>query len=1199
MSIMQIRIMKMAAYAEAPTKFITVLTLLLSISACLVLHGLQFTKITTQHSVRINMDLAYGIVFKTEITGEIGRTHGRGKKYLATKIPYSTKGISCYHIRRIALSGDVQINPGPAVKRLPKYPCKDCKKNVRNNQDALLCVACKVWSHAKCLGMSKEIFKYYLNNPELDWVCSTCSLPFNAISDADFAEELLFGVYSLLSRQETYIEADNANQESLNSSGNSIIEERQTNPSEALIIHLNINSLQNKFDELKILNETLKAHVLVISETKIDSSYPNKQFALDGYNMYRKDRAKGGGGLIAYFASSIPSRKLTLAKPYKTLEAIAVDAKIGRRDLIFLAVYRPPKKSGKIIDKRHKYLELVEQEINDIVMWASLQKQSVILMGDLNMDRLRPNEREGKILIDMEEVNNMQCMISEPTRITPNSQTLLDVIMTTSPELFRKCGTYEPGMSDHCLVYGVMTEKICKHKSKIITFRNVKNIDQKQLNQDLLVAPWHVADIFNGIDDKNDYWNGLLESIINEHAPIKSKRVRERDVPYMTMEWKKAIRNKRKYAVEFAKNRTQENFELKRKYRNIASRERRKAISAYWRKKSEELYDKPSEFYSTFKPFFKDKVEFSPEICLRNNDGTVTTNQLEVANIFANYFTTAADSIGGDHVNNLLESDHNNHKSVKKIREMSNGLCFEFNKFSQEEVNMVLEKLNPRKSCGWNPRAPPKLLKMIAIGIAPSLTRLYNECIDMGEWPSHWKMGEWTPAFKNGDKQVDKNYRPITSLLTIDKMFEQLLCKQVSGKFDSTLHDRMSAYRKNHSCETTLLRLTEDWKRAIDERELVCILSTDMSKAFDSLSHSLILKKLEAYGFVPDSLNLMRSFFEKRMNRVKLGNNVSEWMNMIRGCPQGSSFGPLLWNLFQNDMAHYVRNADLTMYADDHQLYTMGKDFDKVRNNLEKEGKLAASWYKDNYLLANPDKFQSMIINPRNLNTNSESPNIHIDGRIIKNTEYIKLLGVYFDENINFSKHISEMCKKVSKKVGVLMRLRNLIPCSAKLTIYKVYILSSLTYCHLVWHYCKSSDNRKIERIQERALRAVYRTKSESYETLMNRAGLPTLYNRRLQDIATFMYKIKNKLLPSSVADIFNIKESCYSLRNSDFHIPRVNTTKYGKHSLRYFGPSLWYKLSDDIRKSPSINSFKTAIRKVDINGLLDNNCNCCDLCRE
>ena len=239
-------------------------------------------------------------------------------------------------------------------------------------------------------------------------------------------------------------------------------------------------------------------------------------------------------------------------------------------------------------------------------------------------------------------------------------------------------------------------------------------------------------------------------------------------------------------------------------------------------------------------------------------------------------------------------------------------------------------------------------------------------------------------------------------------------------KLDHIFSSLSTAYRKGHSCETTLLHLTDDWTLAIDRKELVCVVSTDMSKAFDSLSHSPTLTKLEAYGFESSGLDLMRSFFNNRQNRVRLGNKESNWYQMSRGCPRGSSFGPLLWNLFQNDLSCSITSANLSIYVDDHQLYTSGTSFTAVREALEQEGQLAASWYRDNFLLANPDKFQAMILYPRRK-----------DGRVITNTDYIKLLGVHIDCSMNFSGHISELCKKVSKKVGILMRLRNLVPCSA------------------------------------------------------------------------------------------------------------------------------------------------------------------------
>ena len=169
--------------------------------------------------------------------------------------------------------------------------------------------------------------------------------------------------------------------------------------------------------------------------------------------------------------------------------------------------------------------------MNDICQWACLQKQCIVILGDLNMDRLTPNRGEGKMLRDLKQVYNLTCLITEPTRVTMHSRTLLDVLLTNTPEMFTRCGVYNPEISDHCLIYGEMTDKVCKHKSKTITFRQTKNTDFQLFNEDLLNAPWHVSDIFTCVDDKYDYWRGLFENIANQHAPIKRKRVREKGYP--------------------------------------------------------------------------------------------------------------------------------------------------------------------------------------------------------------------------------------------------------------------------------------------------------------------------------------------------------------------------------------------------------------------------------------------------------------------------------------------------------------------------------------------------------------------------------------------------------------------------------------------------------------------------------------------
>ena len=198
---------------------------------------------------------------------------------------------------------------------------------------------------------------------------------------------------------------------------------------------------------------------------------------------------------------------------------------------------------------------------------------------------------------------------------------------------------------------------------------------------------------------------------------------------------------------------------------------------------------------------------------------------------------------------------------------------------------------------------------------------------------------------------------------------------------------------------------------------------------------------------------------------------------MERGCPQGSSFGPLLWNIYQNNMSAHVKDANLTMYADDHQMYVKGRDHETVRFRMKTHSQQALSWYSNNFLLANPDTFQSLNIYPWKLDKSKSNKTLRINDLLdIANTELIKLLGVHINENLNFTEHISKLSITANQKVGVLSRLRNLIPCKAKLPLYKSFILPYLTYCHLTWHFCKSSDKGKLERIQERALRVIYKS---------------------------------------------------------------------------------------------------------------------------
>ena len=233
------------------------------------------------------------------------------------------------------------------------------------------------------------------------------------------------------------------------------------------------------------------------------------------------------------------------------------------------------------------YYFRLENDLNHIVTWATSQKQFVIITGDLNLNRLKTDKREGKIVRDLEDIHELSCLINKPTRITDTSRTLIDVILTNKPEIFKESNVYDPGLSDHRMVYAVTRENAIHYPSKVISFRRFKNLNEDELLKDLSVAPWHVEDIFDSVDDRYFYWSKLVNDVLDNHTTQKKLRVRSRDVEYMTPEWKTAIRMKRKYTKKFAKDPSQENLINKNKWRNTATKLRRRAIKEYWKTKTD------------------------------------------------------------------------------------------------------------------------------------------------------------------------------------------------------------------------------------------------------------------------------------------------------------------------------------------------------------------------------------------------------------------------------------------------------------------------------------------------------------------------------------------------------------------------------------------------------------------------------------
>ena len=244
---------------------------------------------------------------------------------------------------------------------------------------------------------------------------------------------------------------------------------------------------------------------------------------------------------------------------------------------------------------------------------------------------------------------------------------------------------------------------------------------------------------------------------------------------------------------------------------------------------------------------------------------------------------------------------------------------------------------------------------------------------------------------------------------------------------------------------------------------------------------------------------MVASYLSNRTQRVKIGNDRSDWNSLTKGVPQGSILGPLLFNVFMNDMFFFIKLCSLINYADDNSLYKISQVLERVISALQNDGNEAIKWFKINGMQANPTKFQGMILSPHE----PKSCTITLaDNTEIKSENTVNLLGVLIDDKLNFTQHISACCKKAARQLNALARISKYLDFDSRKIIYNSFIVSNFNYCPMVWHFCGKVNNDKIEKIQERSLRILYRDYDASYEELLKRVDGATMLTARLRIMA-------------------------------------------------------------------------------------------------
>ena len=604
-------------------------------------------------------------------------------------------------------------------------------------------------------------------------------------------------------------------------------------------------------------------------------------------------------------------------------------------------------------------------------------------------------------------------------------------------------------------------------------------------------------------------------------------------------------------------------LELK-KHQNYTKRLGRRTRKSFYEGLDPKSITDSKKFWRTISPLFTDKGGIRDKIVLVENEEIISDDG-QVAETFNDFFSRSVEALGITEnqllLNRVDESEvgvdacikeYETHPSIISIKKhVDIETEFIFHPVTTEDMEKKIASLDSKKNGGC---IPTKFLKQFGHIVGKPMAIIWNtECVINKTFAGRLKLSDITPIFKALENSNKTNYRPISVLAIISKVFEKIMDEQTEAYIDKYLSKYLCGYRKGgeYGCENALVPMIENMKMARDKGQYAGAVLMDLSKAFDTINHKLLIAKLHAYGFSKNALELIYNYLSDRWHRTKVNASYSTWSRIMSGMPQGSVNGPKYFNIYLNDLFYLLTDTKACNIADDTTPYACNSDIGTLLRNLESDVASAVDWFDANYMKLNQSKCHFIIATH-----SAELFWIKVGDQVIWESPRERLLGIEIDKGLNFQKHVQTLCKVAGGKVTALNRLINIVPMERKKILMNSFIESQFSYCPLVWMFCYSRRlNNKIDNIHERGLRMVYRDYVSSFDELLRKNKSVRIHHRNIQLVAVAMFKVKFGLCSLMMKDLFEFN---LSHDNSTFKIPKTKGEYIGKMSLRYFGPVVW-----------------------------------------
>ena len=416
---------------------------------------------------------------------------------------------------------------------------------------------------------------------------------------------------------------------------------------------------------------------------------------------------------------------------------------------------------------------------------------------------------------------------------------------------------------------------------------------------------------------------------------------------------------------------------------------------------------------------------------------------------------------------------YRNHPSIRKIGEVCHGnnAKFSFSTVQRTHILNEITQLNSSKGCQ---RTDTPIIKQNSNIFVGCILTSFNQSVANSIFPSSLKNADITPVFKKGDRNLKDNYRSVGILSNISKIFQRYMFQQISKIMEPLLSKYQCGFRKGYNTHYCLLAMLEKWISSVDKGSSFGALLTDLSKAFDCLSHEHLIAKLHVYGFSLNVLRLVHSYLTNRKQITKINTKYSSWEEILFGVPQVSILGPLLFNIFLCDLFFIMNETEFASYADDNTPFASGQSIDNVMRTLENDSVRLFKWFSNNQMKVNKDKCHLFLSNKERVTLKKEETEI-------KSSNCEKVFGIKIDNNLTFNEHLNHIIDKASHKTNALSRVAPYMNERKKRILMNSFFWSQFSSCPLVRMFHSRTLNNKISRLHEICLRIVCNDKKSTY----------------------------------------------------------------------------------------------------------------------